>query len=109
MPPKAISILSIIARLFARDLLKGLVEVRGTAKAAGGGDLQLGEVRFLQHSDGALHPFDGEERCVHQFQEFPKRTYAFIFPIAENYHLRMANTHAIKPQKFFKMEESFHL
>ena len=40
-----------------------------------------------------------EECCVHQFQEVPKRTYAFIFPIVENYHLRMANTHTIKPQK----------
>lgn len=40
-----------------------------------------------------------KECCVPQFQEVPKRTYAFIFPIVENYHLRMANTHTIKPQK----------
>lgn len=38
---------------------------------------------------------------VHGFQEFPKKTvFIHIFVIAENDHLRKANTHIINPQKW---------
>lgn len=37
---------------------------------------------------------------VHRFQEFPKKTiFIHIFAIAENDHLRTANTPIINPQK----------